>query len=103
MTKTYTVTAAVAVVTDDAGKIRYYYQGAVLPSDLPAGELERLTDAGLLSTSEVILVAVDPASAGSNAGLDDTDVDGPTAADVPVDVLAAEPRKADAPTGKPRR
>ena len=63
-TKTYIVTGPAVVVTDDAGKIRYYYQGAVLSADsLPAGELERLTDAGLLSTNDTVLVAVDPATA----------------------------------------
>ena len=59
---TYTVTGPAVVVTDEVGKVRYYYQGAVLPSDLPARELERLTDAGLLSTNDVVLVAVDPAT-----------------------------------------
>lgn len=52
MAKTYTVTAAVAVVRDEAGKIRYYYQGAVLPRDLPSDELTRLADAGLLGVED---------------------------------------------------
>lgn len=81
-TTTYTVTGPCAVITDSAGKIRYYYQGAVLPSDLLAGELDRLAAAGLLSASEGVFVAVDPAtvpvgpstSVSSSPALDPADV-----------------------------
>lgn len=57
MAKTYTVTGAAVVLTDDTGKIRYYYQGAILPSDLPADELKRLTEAGMLATEPEVFVA----------------------------------------------
>lgn len=52
---TYTVTGPLAVVRDDAGKIRYYYQGAVLPADLPKGELDRLVDTGLVGKQEDLI------------------------------------------------
>ncbi len=42
------VIGACAVIRDDAGKLRYYYQGSGLPDDLPKDEITRLTDAGLV-------------------------------------------------------
>ena len=57
MAKTHTVTGAAVVITDDTGKIRYYYQGAVLPSDLPDEEIKRLTDAGMIGSPDVFVAA----------------------------------------------
>lgn len=43
------VTGPLAVVKDVNGKLRYYYTGAVLPEDVPAAEVSRLTAIGLVS------------------------------------------------------
>ena len=43
------VTGPLAVVKDVNGKLRYYYTGAVLPEDVPAAEVARLTAIGLVS------------------------------------------------------
>jgi hypothetical protein len=45
---TYEVTGAAAVVTDRAGKVRYYYTGAAVPGDVSAEQLKRLTERGLI-------------------------------------------------------
>jgi hypothetical protein len=45
----YEVTGAAAVVTDRAGKVRYYYTGAAIPGDVSAEQLKRLTERGLIS------------------------------------------------------
>lgn len=89
MAKTYVVTGAAVVLTDDTGKIRYYYQGAVLPSDLPAEELNRLTKAGMLAAEPEVFVAQVP---GEVRTAPSTTVSSSPPAD-PV----------DAPTGKTRR
>lgn len=44
----HVVTGPLAVIRDDAGKLRYYYQGTQLPADLPEGEVARLVDRGLV-------------------------------------------------------
>ncbi|MGH3693241.1 MAG: hypothetical protein ACRDRX_04445 [Pseudonocardiaceae bacterium] len=45
----YEVTGPAAVVTDQAGKVHYYYTGALLPADLSVDQVRRLTARGLIS------------------------------------------------------
>lgn len=60
MAKTYTVLAPAVVVRDDAGTQRYYYQGSVLPADLPKAELQRHVDAGRVGMQEDLIVQPTP-------------------------------------------
>jgi hypothetical protein len=48
MTRRLIVTGPVALVTDSAGKIHYYYNGAPLPEDIKDGERDRLLESGLI-------------------------------------------------------
>lgn len=45
----YIVTGPLALVKDQAGKIRYYYAGAVIPSDIDVKQRTRLVARGLVS------------------------------------------------------
>lgn len=45
---TYLVTGALAVLRDDLGKLRYCYQGAVVPESIPATDLNRFVELGLI-------------------------------------------------------
>lgn len=45
----YTVTGALAVVTDSAGKLRYLYQGSPVPDDIADVEVSRLVESGLVT------------------------------------------------------
>lgn len=47
------VKAALVVATDGEGRHRYLYQGAVVPSDIPAAEVERLADEGFIVAEAV--------------------------------------------------
>lgn len=57
----HVVTGALAVVADATGVKRYYYQGTVLPEDLPSTELQRLTEIGLVAREVAPAVHVDAA------------------------------------------
>lgn len=63
----YTVTGPVALLTDSAGKIHYYYKDATLPEDMREDERKRLLDLGLIGEIDdggllVAVVAEAPAS-----------------------------------------
>lgn len=53
------VTGPLAIVRDDTGKLRYYYQGAVLPKDLPKHEIDRLVKAGLVGQEKELVAQAD--------------------------------------------
>lgn len=46
------VTGALAVMTDANGRSRYVYQGSPVPDDIPAAEVERLAELGLIGDEE---------------------------------------------------
>jgi hypothetical protein len=50
----YRVVGPLAVVRDGAGKLNYWYDGAIVPQDTPAGEVERLAGRGLLEKVEAV-------------------------------------------------
>lgn len=52
MAATHRVVGPLAVVRDGAGKLNYWYEGAVVPEDTPADEVERLVGRGLLEKVE---------------------------------------------------
>jgi len=66
---TYEVTAPLATGKDSAGKLHYWYTGAVLPDGIPADELTRLVGRGLIRE---IPPADLPASTDEDAGPDGT-------------------------------
>lgn len=70
------VSGPLAVVRDDTGKLRYYYQGTVLPEDLPAAEVDRLVDIGLVEEFELVEGTV------TDVGLQD--IEGQTTGDLVV-------------------
>lgn len=59
---THMVTGPLATVKDSAGKLHYYYTGAVLPEGTSTEELDRLTARGLVSRVADPLTAVVAAS-----------------------------------------
>jgi len=59
----YVVTGPCALVKDRAGKIHYYYAGAVIPPEVESKQLDRLVDRGLVSKVD------DPAAAVTDAEL----------------------------------
>lgn len=62
------VTGPLAIVTDSTGQPRYLYQGAALPEGIPDVEVERLTDAGLVSkVDEPVAVLVEEADTSKSA------------------------------------
>jgi hypothetical protein len=90
------VTGPLAVVTDATGKLRYYYHGTVLPPDLPAAELSRLTKVGLVGPVEVLTVPVGAVTTGPTGPALVT-LTGP--ADVPANI--DEPASVDDAAGSP--
>lgn len=59
-----TVTAPLVIITDSVGKLRYYYEGTVLPDDLPAKEIERLREAGMVGGEKMLAADVEGAPTG---------------------------------------
>jgi hypothetical protein len=65
----YTVTGPVALLTDSAGKIHYYYKDATLPEDMREDERARLLDLGLIGEIDdaglVVAVVAEPVTTSS--------------------------------------
>lgn len=76
----YVVTGPLAVVRDSAGKLHYFYAGAVLPEHLPAEELKRLEGRGLLAKVAEPVAAKPQADPPSDPAGDGSAPDRPSAA-----------------------
>lgn len=62
------VTAPLVLATDNSGHLRYLYQLSAVPEDIPAKEVARLTELGLIGDPDhPLAIAANPGAIGIDA------------------------------------
>jgi hypothetical protein len=83
MASTYEVSGPLVVAAHSDNKVHYYYQGAILPPELPQSEVDRLVAVGLVR--EVTKATVTEAPLDLNGGVVQGPVIGGAAPSAPVE------------------